>query len=504
MPLPEAVAPPPADRAGGTLRVHLDAEPAHLHPLNDPDAGALMVVSGLVYQTLIRCEGDGYRPGLAESWETSADGLRITLHLRAGVRWHDHHGFGVLDAQATLEPLLLHGPQMPLVRADLVDVASVEIASDRIVRMNLKRPSDLALRALCDVPMLPSHLIRDVRPDAAPIARQPVGTGPYRFVSWERGKRIRLARAADSWEPGGGPDEIVFEIEPDAVRALNRTRRGDLDVLPRLLDVHYPDQVEPATLHETTTLVRVAPDRYSFLVANHRHYPLGDARFRRALAMLWDRDRFARELHRDLARPIGGPTFGQAESAAAPLPYDRAQAVSLLDAAGYRDSDADGVRDHDGQAIRLALLQPAGARTLPLEARAFALEARKAGILIDVVAVDGPTLLARLKRGEFDLAPMVWEGRADEDPAPLFGAGGGFNFGGYRSTALDGLLESLRAAPGPAARRPVLTQIAALLAADQPVIFLYRHDVALLVSTRVHGLGAVGDQLDFRRVWLSP
>ncbi|HXI61044.1 MAG TPA: ABC transporter substrate-binding protein [Polyangia bacterium] len=504
LPLPEELPAPPPGHTGGTLRVHLDAEPAHLHPLNDPDPGALLVTTGLVYQTLLRCEGGQYRPSLAESWETSTDGLRITLHLRGGVRWHDHHGFGVLDVQATLEPLLRNSPTMPLVRSDLADVATIEIAADRIVRLNLKRPSDLALRALCDVPILPSHLIRDVRPDAAPIARQPIGTGPYRFVAWEKGKRIRLARAPEPWDAPGAPEEIVFEIDTDAIRALNRTRRGDLDILPRVLDVHYPDQVEPSTLHDTTALYRVTPDRYSFLVANTRHFPLGDARFRRGLAMLWDRERFAHELHRDLARPIGGPTFGVAASAPVPLPYDRARAIAMLNDAGYRDTDADGVRDQNQQPIRLTLLQTTGARALALEARAFALEARKAGILIDVVNADGPTILARLKRGEFDLAPMMWEGRADEDPVPLFGATGAFNFGAYRSTALDGLLDALHQAAGPEARRPVLTQIAALLAADQPVIFLYRHDVPLLVSRRVHGLGAVGDRLDLRRVWLDP
>ena len=504
LPLLEAVPTPAAARAGGTLRVHLDAEPSHLHPLNDPDPQALLVTSGLVYQTLLRCEGGAYQPGLAESWETSSDGMRITLHLRGGVRWHDHHGFGVLDVQATLEPLLRNGLSMPLLRADLSDVASVEITVERVVRLNLKRPSDLALRALCDLPILPSHLIRDVRPDAAPIARQPVGTGPYRFVAWERGKRIRLGRAGDTWDAPGAPDEIVFEIEADAIRALNRTRRGDLDILPRVLEVHYPDQVEPSTLHDSTILYRAAPDRYSFLVANSRHTPLGDARFRRGLAMLWDRQRFAHELHHDLARPIGGPTFGLAAAAPAPMPFDRAQAIALLNEAGYRDNDADGVRDLGRQPIRLTLLQTTGAHTLALEAHAFALEARKAGILIDVVSADGPTIFARLKHGEFDLAPMMWDGRPDEDPIPLFGASGASNFGNYRSTALDGLLDALHRAPGPEARRPVLTQIAALLAADQAVIFLYRHDVPFLVSTRVHGLAGVGDRLDFRRVWLEP
>jgi peptide/nickel transport system substrate-binding protein len=389
---------------------------------------------------------------------------------------------------------------MPLLRADLADVSTIEIAAERVVRLNLKRPSDLTLRALCDVPILPSHLVRDVRPDAASIGRSPVGTGPYRFVAWERGKRIKLARAPEPWGPPVAVDEIIFEIETDAVRALNRTRRGDIDILPRVLDVHYPDQVEPATLHDATTLYRLAADRYSFLVANHKRYPLGDARFRRGLALLWDRDRFVHELHRDLARPIGGPIFGPMSEPA----FDRARAMALLTDAGYVDTDADGVRDHDGQAIRLTLLQTAGARNLALEARAFALEARKAGILIDVVSADGPTILARLKRGEFDLAPMVWEGRPDEDPVPLFGATGAFNFGSYRSTALDGLLDALHGAPGPAARRPVLSQLAALLGADQPVIFLYRHDVPMLIANRVHGLAASSDRLDLSRVWLDP
>ena len=78
-------------------------------------------------------------------------------------------------------------------------------------------------------------------------------------------------------------------------------------MLSRVIDAHYPDQVEPTTLHGATTLLRLRSRRYSFLSVNHQRYPLSDPRFRRALAMLWDRTRFAGELHNDLARPIGGP-----------------------------------------------------------------------------------------------------------------------------------------------------------------------------------------------------
>jgi len=492
----------PARAPAGTLRVHLDAEPTHLHPLVDDDASVRAITAGLVYQTLLDCSSGSYRPLLAESWDVSDDGMRIAVRVRSGVRWHDHRAFGVLDVQATLEPLLRSsGQESAATRADLADVAGVELVTERTIRLVLKRPSDLALRALCDIPMLPQHLIEGVRPEASPIAKQPIGTGPFRFVSWERGKRIRLQRAPEAWGPPVGVDEIVFDVDPDAVRALNRTRRGDLDVLPRVLDVHYPDQVEPATLHGTTALYRLEPDRYSFLVANHRHYPLSDPRFRRAIARLWDRQRFAHELYKDLARPIGGPTF--AGDVAAPA-FDRKRAAALLDDAGYVDTNADGVRDRDGHPIRLVLLATAGSRPLSVEARAFVLEMRRAGILVDVVSADGPTMLARLRRGDFDLAPMIWQGRPDEDPSALYGPDGAFNYSGYRSSALDAALDDLRRAPGIAARRPVLARIGALVAEDQPVIFLYRYDVPALVATRVHALAAVGDRLDFTRVWLDP
>ena len=512
-PPPAGTLPDPADVPApphpptGTLHVHLDSEPANLHPLAAADAAVHAVTDGLVYQTLIDCTGGAYRPLLAESWDVSDDGMRIAMRMRSGVRWHDHHAFGVLDVQATLEPLLRKSKnksaEATILGAELDDVDSVELVSERTIRLILKRPSDLVLRALCDVPILPDHLVRDVRPEASPIAKQPIGTGPFRFAGWDHGKRIRLQRAPDAWGPGPPPgvDEIVFDLDTDGVRALNRTRRGELEILPRVLDVHYPDQVEPSTLHGMTELYRLTPERTSFLVLNHRHAPLNDVRVRRAISLLWDRDRFARELHKDLARPIGGPLFG----GAAPAPvYDRARAIKLLDETGLRDTNADGVRDRDGRPVRLTMIEVAGSRTLPVESHAFVLEMRKAGLLVDVVATDAATFQARLQRGDFDIAPMMWEELPDEDPSPLFAADGLYNYGGYQSTALEALWERLRVAQGEAGRRPVLDQIARIVADEQPVIFLYRTDVPALVSTRVHGLGAIGDRLDLRRVWLDP
>jgi peptide/nickel transport system substrate-binding protein len=496
--LPELPEPPPPGPTGGTLRVHLEAEPPHLNPLLEGHQVIQRVVSGLVYETLVECRASGYAPALAQSWEESADGLRLALRLRPGARWHDGRPVTATDVQATIEPLLRAGTRQSTLHALLADVEAVEGIPEHGVRLRLARPSRLPLRALCEIPILPAEQLRGGSNALAQLGRLPMGTGPFRFAAWEHNRRIRLVRQATVHPPY--LDEIVFEIDTDGARALARTRRGEIDVLPRLLESHYPDQVAAGALRETLQLYRLTPDRYSFLVVNQLHGVLADSRVRRALALLWNRPRMAEEVHRGLARPIGAPPFG----AVPPTPFDLPGAQRLLDAAGLRDSNSDGVRDRAGAPVRLTFLLPAGARSIATEARAYAQDLRRAGLLVELTPVDPNALLGRLKQGAFDLAPLVWEGRRDDDPAALFGPQGELAFTGYRSPALQGLLDELRKADGPAGRAPVLQRIAELLAAEQPVIFLYRHDVAALAARRVHGLAGEGDRLDFRGVWLEP
>ena len=495
-----APAPSRPNPYGGTLHIHLEAEPPHLNPHQDQLQVIERVVGNLVYETLIECRESEYRPGLAESWDVSADGERITVKLRSGAHWHDDRVVSGVDVQASFEPLLRASSRQAIWHAMLDDVEGVDVVPGG-ARFRLRRPSDLALRALCEIPILPAEALRGSGSAVTQLARQPVGTGPFRFSSWERGKRIRLVRSGPAERPRPPfLDEIVFEIDGDGSRALVRTRRGEIDILPRVLDLLYPEQVASATLRDTLALWWLTPDRTSFVVPNHRRGPLGDARFRQALSLLWDRARFSDEVHRGLARPIGAPTFAEIP----PDPFDRAKAISLLEAGGFRDTDGDGVRDVGGVPIRLTFLLPSGARSLAAEVRGFALDLRRAGLLLDTVTVDAGTLQSRLDLGDFDLATLTWEGERDEDPRPLFASQGQLNFIGYRSEHLQSLLDQVRLAPGPRTRVPALQRVGEWLAAERPVIFLYRHDVPALVAKRVHGLAGVGDRLDLRSVWVDP
>ncbi len=487
---------------GGTLRIHLEAEPPHLNPLADTLQVIDRVVNKLVYQTLIECRSDRYLPGLAESWDVSPDGLRLSFRLRPGVRWQDDKPLSSIDVQATLE-FLMHSPsRSETLRKMLADLEGADIFPDHTVRLRLLRPSDLTLRALCEIPILPAEALRSGGVRLSQVGRSPVGTGPFRVASWERGKRIKLARNRLFESSTDGPlvDEVIFEIDNDSARALTRLRRREIDILPRVSEAHYPEQVSQATLRDVLSLYIQHPDRYSFVALNTRHGVLADAAFRRALSLLWDRTRFIAEFHHDLARPIGAPTFGKA----APDPFDRALAAQVLDTAGFRDTNGDGVREVGGAAIRLVFLLPAGARTLAAEVKAFAHDLRRVGILLDTITIDGSTLYGRLARDDFEMAAMTWDGRNDEDPRLLLGDQGDFQYTGYRSDRFIATIDLLKAAVSPSGRALFQQQLADVLAEDRPALFLYRHDVPVLVSRRVHGLAAHGDRLDLQGVWVDP
>ncbi len=163
LPAPAEV-PAPA-RRGGALRVHLDAEPTNLLPLAESDAAAAQVTNGLVYETLLDCRDGTYKPGLAESWDVSNDGMRLAVRVRSGVHWHDHRAFGVLDVQATVEPLLRDGDR----RAG----AARRAGRRRVDRA--RHRADRPLRAQASVGLRAAGALRRADAARSPGARRPPG-----------------------------------------------------------------------------------------------------------------------------------------------------------------------------------------------------------------------------------------------------------------------------------------------------------------------------------------
>jgi peptide/nickel transport system substrate-binding protein len=499
--LPECPAGPPkaGDAQGGNLRVHLDTEPEHLHPLRENSAALELVTRGLIYESLLEYRAGTYQPALASSWELSEDGTRLLLQVGAGINWHDGRPLTAIDVQASLEAALRSSSPLRQTRASLVDVARIDVLPERTVRIRLKQPAPIVLRALCEIPIVPERLVRGPKLEIARLSRAPVGTGPFRFVSWEQGQRIQLEANRDGWRGPPGLGRLVFEIDDDAPRSLARIRRGELEVLPRLPVAYFPEQILPPVLGDRVTAQLLDDGRLSLLLINHRRPSLQDLVVRQVLAGAWNRRRLAEDVHQGLVLPSGPSPFGNI-----PEPgLDPATARSRLDEAGYRDGDGDGVRERAGQTLRFTLLYAIGGATIEREAKRFAQELGRAGIALTTAAVSPADLDEKLRSGSFDLAPVEWHGRKDEDPRPLFAATGTFNYGAFRSPRIEGLLAELVAARPPAGGA-VRQRLATALGEELPVIFLYQHLRVALVAANVRGLCHDGGGLDFREVRLSP
>ena len=466
-----------------TLRIHVDAEPGRLNPVVTPSSWARRIVMGTIFEPLLRYEGGRYAPRLARSWQVSPDGLEILIELQPDVTFDDGRPMTSSDVQFTLDSLREPRRDVEPFRSLLADVDAVELVGPLSLRIRLKRPSAWVLRALAELPVLPMHVY-----DGSLLAGGAlVGTGPYKLAS-NKGGVVHLVRNEHYW---GGPaaiSDLEFVYEPDAAVALTAAKRGDLDVIPALIPAHWPEQANAPGITAAFAPLQLAPPRLRYLAFNAAHTPLDDPRVRHALALLIDRRAIAKHVFGGLARPVLWPIWpgGPVDGPEAPVPdFDPATAGKLLDAAGWTDSDKDGIRDQDGKQLRLLLVGPehaaqdGGGPQVKTERDYFVDAARRAGVIIDVKTGGDAFLDRRMSDGSYDLIEMSWSGLADTDLSALLAG---------KSPRIDRALDALATTSDPAARVRLAPELAAALAEAWPLAGIVAPAPQGLIARRLAGV----------------
>lgn len=504
-----------------TLRVHLDAEPPRLQPLLSPTVASRRIMMGTVFEPLLAYQppegGKGaghYAPRLARSWRVAGNGLELRLELEAAT-FHDGHPMTSLDVQFTLDAVRDPRRGIDHLRPLLDEVEAVELVTAREVRIRLRHPGGWVLRALAEIPILPMHIYDGSLSAGGAL----VGTGPYKVAS-QKGAVIRLAKNPKYWGNAPAIANVEFVYEPDAARALTRAKRGELDVVPALIASHWPEQANAPGLASAFAPIELAPPRLRYLVFNVASPPLDDVRVRRALSLLVDRRGIAKGVHDGLWRPAlwpiwpGGPAVG--EQAAIPE-FDPRAAGALLEEAGFRDHDGDGVRDLAGKPLRLTMLRLDRDRPPPGGAAAAAAEpppqsdidrflaaARRAGVAIEQKVGTEAVLQKRLGDGEFQLAMVEWRGMVDSDLRELVGTGGALNYGRVSSPAIDRALAQLAAAWGPEERAAAAPQLLRAFEDEVPIAGVVAASPQGLVHRRLQGVQVWDGWFDLRALSFSP
>ncbi len=500
----------------GSFYTNISGEPTTLNPLTATDAGAQEVQS-YILEGLLDRDIDTYewKPALATKWEISEDKKTYTFTLRQGVKWSDGKPLTVEDVKYSFDAIFDPSLNTAHIRPYYESIEKVEIVDPQTVRFHVKDEYFKNFDVAAGLTIIPKHFYADAnrKKDHNKIL---IGTGPYKLTEYEKGKRIVLDRNEDWWgrkDPNEGktwnyPRLILRFIQEENVK-LESFKKGDLDYIGLMPD-SYIKKTEGdqwgKTLFKVKT-VNKAPKGYTFIGWNLKHPILSDKKVRRALAMLFNRDLAMEKFEFNLKAHADGPIEPSSDyhpPKLAPIGFNPTEALKLLTAAGWKDTDADGLLDKviagKKTQFSITILEPLADYVKYLTI--FKEEAKKVGVELEIKQIEWNSFVKLLDERKFDAVRLAWgAGSVDPDLKQIWHSAsqaGGSNFNHFSNAEVDRLIDQSRKIHDRAKRIPLVHRMVELISAEDPYLFLfagkdtlYAHDARIQKTrdTFTYGVG---------------
>jgi len=369
-------------------------------------------------------------PALAESWESSNDGKTYTYTLREGLEWSDGEpltadDIAFTDNRSREEEWINHSATVQNLTAKAIDDRTVEIASS---------VPDPKLPAM-DVYILPEHIWGKLDEDAITkyAGREGVGSGPFTLTEFKRGQFWRLSANANFW--GGRPkvDEVVFRLFNNQDAMVAALRQGEVDA------VHDVPNQSFASVQSTEGIVAVEGQQGGFdeIAVNggrpenqrvdgigNGHPALSDIRFRQAIAHAIDRETLIDRVLVGLGTPAttispsANPSWVPEIPAEEQFAFDLEQAKQVLEDAGYKDTDGNGIREMPGGGddINLVYAVRTESQVAAPVAEFVSGWLEEIGIGTTQRPMNDSTLIEVIGKGDYDLFHWGWTPFVDPDP----------------------------------------------------------------------------------------
>ena len=321
------------------------------------------------YEYLVERRPEDFMPGpdgIAESWDTSPDGLTWTFHLHQGITWQDGRPLTAGDVAFTYNYIIEN--EMPVFSTATKGITKAVVVDDYTVQLITDKPKANILRLW--IPILPEHIWGEMSPKEASSTfknSEPVGSGPYQLVEWKRGSYIRMKANKDYWLGAPKVDELVYVVYSNPSTMIDDLLAG------RIAAAHDIPAAEFTKLQAEAGIKAIAFTFFNWDYLSYNCYAgsgslgnpvLKDPRFRIALDTAIDRDKLVSIAYGGHASPGTtilppdnwvDPDYHWEPPAGTLRPFDLEKAKGLLDAAGYNDTDGDGTRDYKGKPIKLRL-----------------------------------------------------------------------------------------------------------------------------------------------------
>ena len=475
---------------GGTLVVRLDSDIIGVDP-HGASAGIDRNVYTSVYDGLVTIDKDlNFVPALAESFN-APDETTYVFKLRPNVTFHDGTACDAAAVKWNFDWILDEANASPR-RSELVDVQEVVVDDPLTVRIVLKNAFAPFLAIISDrAGYIVSPAARQQYGDD--YQRNPVGTGPFRFVEWIKDDHITFQRFDDHWEEGlPYLDEIRYRPIPDATVALTELKTNNIGFFFGI----DPKDVEDVKSTPNLQYLEGLGVGYQGLWINTVQGPLANKALREAVGFAVDREAL-----------FAAAYYGVGQIAHGPIPpsswaFDPEYRSRSRDLDQARAKLAEGGQP-DGFPMLLKVANTPLGRTITQIVQA---NLQEIGIEVEIQTLEFGALLEAGTEGSFDALSLGWSGRIDPDGniQPIFHSGGAFNYGKYNNPQVDQLIADGRTTSDQEERTRIYQEIQRIINEDAAYVFTYFPPASFGAADYVQGFTVTPDALmRFKSVWLD-
>ena len=509
---------PAVPATGDWLIAHILSDPEQLNPLTSNDAGASSIL-GYIFQSLLMRDPRTLelKPLLAESKPViSDDKLSYTFKIRRDAHFQDGRPVTGEDVLFSIKAIKCPLVNAPFIRVYYASVVDAKLLDDYTIRFITKEPYFLNENVLGGIDVLPRHyydpdnLLKDVTvqelnrgdsrlPDDVKrfaknfnknYNRNPMGSGPYKFQSWRTGQEVILERDQNYWGKGEkGIDQPYLDIHRYRVinnldAALVRLKSGGLDTMNLPPLQHLRQTGSKKFQKDYQKLLYFSPG-YTYIGWNNAHPIFQDKRVRKAMTYLTDRKQMVKTILFSLGQVVDSPIYffrPEYDKSINSRPYDPKQGLTLLNEAGWKDTDNDGVLDKvvKGKRVtfRFEIKFNSGNQIRKSVALTLQDELKKHGIAVTVRQLDWTIFLDDVRNHKFDAMILGWAMSVNEPDAYQVwhssqAANKGSNMISYKNAQVDKILEDYRREFDPEKRIELYREFQRILDNEQPYTFLF-------------------------------
>jgi peptide/nickel transport system substrate-binding protein len=499
-----------------------------LIPVTSSHASDGMLMEALFVPTLkyeFDCSLKKKKGGFYTDWEWSEDGKILKLGFRDDIEWADGKPVTVEDLAFTYELVRDEAVASPRIGfADrLVEGKSPLIVDSTHVEFHFTEAYDRDTQmSHVSLELMPKHIFADA--DRAtlkghPNNKQPLVNGPWKLLEHKPNERIVLApNDAFTGDEASKAHlkRVMFKIVPEYQTRLLQLKKGEIDMME---SVRIGDADALRETNDNLDLVRRGYRFMDYVAWNTRNELFADKEVRRALAKAVDIDTMIERLltsktgekfARKASSTITPELCGVHNDAIEMLAHNAAESTAMLAAAGWKDSNGDGVIDKDGKPFRFTLITNRENERRMEAAQMMQMQFKAVGVDMQINTLEFGAMTDLLKNRTYEAALAGWSAGLFVDPSDMWHCNTEtkkyeFNYPGYCSEQADALIDKGLATADPMQAAPIWKELQQVIYDDQPYLFLWWRDEIVAIDKRFeHVKIDVGSALNDLHAWEVP